>query len=1102
MPMRGTRRAPVAVAATIALVLGITLPTAALDRAGGNLTATKLTPVSRVSGYKAASSRLAQSDRALLRRGDAARVPVVIKLDYDAIATYQGSIPGLRATSPRVTGRALTGRSGPERAYERYITTRENAVIDALGKMNGVKVGQRLRTVYGGFSAIIPARLAKRIAKLPGVVAVQYDDLNKPLTDSSPEFIHATAVYSAMGTTANAGEGTIFADIDTGLWPEHPSFADLGNLPPPPPRPDGTARTCDFGDNPLTVEDDPFECQNKLIGGEAFLDTYDDIQGDETYPGTARDAEGHGTHTASTAAGNIVEHATVLGVDRGTIHGIAPGAYVIEYRTLGPQGGYSSDLAAAVQASIYDGADVINYSISGGAQPFTDPVELAFLDAYAAGVFVSASAGNSGPGASTTDHLSPWVTTVAASTQSREFATTLHLTADGGASYDVEGASITDGIDPALPVVMAEDAPYSDALCEAPADPGTFTGMIVACRRGVNARVDKGYNVLQGGAAGMILFNPSLADVETDNHWLPAVHLADGTDFVSFMDANTNVMGSFDAGEAQQGQGDVMAAFSSRGPGGKFIKPDVTAPGVQILAGHTPTPDSITEGPEGEYFQAIAGTSMSAPHVAGAALLLQAAHPDWTPGQIKSALMTTATTSVVKEDLSTPADSFDMGAGRIHLGRANHVALAIDESAHDFLAMGNDPLSAVSLNLPSVNAPVLPGLLTTSREVVNVSGRTQTFHAWASAPAGTSITISPSRFTLRPGEPQSLRIDIHTDAPMDVQQFGTIELRAQFGARQHLPVAFIHTQGDVSLSHDCDASSVALGDLTRCFVTATNNSFDEQVVDIDTFTNGRLNIVRSPGAERINRHHVHVDDVTLAGAQPGVPSLGTYGALGDGYLALADFGITPDAIGDEEFINYDVPSFVYNGKTYTSIGVNSNGYLVAGGGDSEDNNCCSLPSGPSPELPNDVLAPFWTDLNGTDTDGIYAGILTDGVDFWLVIESQLDVFGTTDERILEVWIGLNGVQDITFNYGNAQGDPAGQDFLVGAENEIGEGEMSATLPTEDYVVNSTDPTPGDSVEYRVVVRGASVGHGYVRSVMTGPGLPGRTIVKSDITVTP
>ena len=239
------------------------------------------------------------------------------------------------------------------------------------------------------------------------------------------------------------------------------------------------------------------------------------------------------------------------------------------------------------------------------------------------------------------------MTTVAASTQTREFASTLTLTAAGGDTLSRRrrldhGRRRRARCRSSCP----RAAPYSNAAVRrAGAAPALFTGKIVACQRGVNARVEKGFNVLQGGAAGMILYNPALADVETDNHWLPTVHLADGTAFVAFMSGHTRRdRHRSPPGQSQDGQGDVMAAFSSRGPAGLFIKPDVTAPGVQILAGtHADPGIARSKGPPGEYFQAIAGTSMSSPHVAGAG------HPArrrrirrGRPGQIKSALMTTA----------------------------------------------------------------------------------------------------------------------------------------------------------------------------------------------------------------------------------------------------------------------------------------------------------------------------------------------------------------------------------------------------------------------------------------------------------------------------
>ena len=366
-------------------------------------TATTATPAGRVATGKSPSSRLARSDQALLARTDATRVPVILKFDYDATASYQGGVDGLAATSPSVTGRPLTGTSAPERAYEAHIASTEAAIVAELERrVPQIEVGSSLRRVYGGVVATVPANQAAALLAVDGVVAVQNNATRQPLTDSSSDFVNAPPVYDHLGSTAEAGAGVIYGNLDTGIWPEHPSFADLGNLESPP----GPARECNYGDNPLTVAADVFVCQDKLIGGAAFTDTYDLVHGDDPYEGTARDGDGHGTHTSSTSAGNIVDDVSALGRPLPSIHGLAPGAWVMEYKVCGPQGCLDSDSAAAVAQAIVDGVDVINFSISGGTDPFSDPVELAFLDAYAAGVFVSASAGNEGPGANTANHLS------------------------------------------------------------------------------------------------------------------------------------------------------------------------------------------------------------------------------------------------------------------------------------------------------------------------------------------------------------------------------------------------------------------------------------------------------------------------------------------------------------------------------------------------------------------------------------------------------------------------------------------------------------------------------------------------------------------------
>jgi hypothetical protein len=464
--------------------------------------------------------------------------------------------------------------------------------------------------------------------------------------------------------------------------------------------------------------------------------------------------------------------------------------------------------------------------------------------------------------------------------------------------------------------------------------------------------------------------------------------------------------------------------------------------------------------------------------------------------------MTTAVTEVLKEDLETPADAFDMGAGRINLSESIYAPITFDETADNFFAMGDDPVQAVDLNIPSINAPLMPGRLITTRVATNTSGRRERFDVWTDAPEGASIQVNPRRFTVGAGQSVTLTIIIESDAPLGTQQFGTVWMRSR-GATLHLPVAWVHTQGDVNLSQSCSPATIQLRGLSTCTIEAANNSFDDSIVDLDTFTSDELHIRATQNAQFINRHHARRHNVTLSGASPGVPSVDP-GASPAGYLPLDLFGFTPEPIGDEEIINFGVPAFSYNGQTWDAIGVDSNGYLIVGGGTSEDNNCCNLPAGADPARPNNILAPFWTDLDGTGAPGILAGVLTDGVSEWVIFEYRVNVFGTTSQRRFQVWIGLQGddsdVQDISFTYSAAQTDPAGQDFLVGAENQLGQGDVSSFLPGPDLVVTSTDFTPGDVFTYSVTVRGDRKGTEQVRTEMEATGIPGTTIVTTDIRI--
>jgi hypothetical protein len=1076
------------------------------SRRAGDYTARALTADSRVEGSKSRTGNLAQSDPSLLGRTDATPVNVVVKLDYDATASYAGGIDGLAATSPRVTGKKLTGKSAAERAYESYTKGIDSKFRrDLAATVPGAKAGRSLQRVYGGVAVRLPANQVGKVLALQGVAAVQLDSLRQLQTDSSTTFIGAPTIWAQTGGQSLAGQGVIFGDLDSGVWPEHPSFADNPALGTPPAPAGGGSRTCNFGDNPLTPATDVFECNHKLIGGQPFIDTYNTYVGGEVYPDSARDSNGHGTHTTTTAAGGVVASTPIFGIDRGPISGVAPGAWVISYKVCGLLGCFSSDSAAAVEQAILDGVDVINFSISGGVNPYADPVELAFLDAYDAGILVAASAGNEGPAAATTNHLSPWTLTVAASTQSREFQSTLTLS-DGVSSVNLVGASITSGVSTPAPVVLGSS--LGSERCEAPLAAGVAAGKIVACRRGVNGRVEKGFNVLQGGAVGMILYNQPLQDIETDNHFLPTVHLADGTAFLAFMDTHTGVTATFTNSAPGTGQGDVMAAFSSRGPGGQFLKPDITAPGVQILAGHTPTPDEVAGGPEGQYFQAIAGTSMSAPHAAGSAILLKALHPDWSPGAIKSALMTTAKTSVVKEDLVTPADPFDFGAGRVDLTVAGSVGVVFDESALDMYVLGSNPLTAINVNTPSVNLPTMPGTITVTRTATNVSGKDFKFDVSTTAPAGSKITVKPDKGIIKKGKSQTFKITVASNAPTG-QYFGEIRLVPKSGPTLHLPVAFFNKQGSMTLTQSCAAASIKQNASTTCTVTATNDSFGDADVQLTSQVGPELDITGAVGAS-VKGGKASATG-TLAGKADATPVIDLWNLGTDDFLPLQSFDIDPIDVGDEEIANFDVPDFTFGGRTYSRVGIVSNGYVVLGGSDDAGDVSYEPQTLPDPARPNGLLAPYWSDLDSTVTgDAVRAAILSGGGLSWLVLQWDLHLWGypTSDDpsddgaRSFQVWIGINGDEDVSYSYdANALADsPWG--LTVGAENESGTGGAQISgAPVGSYIISTTPGAPGGSLSYTLTVKGKQVKPAVLTTTMVTDIVAGSTIVRTPIEVT-
>jgi subtilisin family serine protease len=521
-----------------------------------------------------------------------------------------------------------------------------------------------------------------------------------------------------------------------------------------------------------------------------------------------RDYNGHGSHTGSTAAGNNNVTAIAFGSNLGQISGMAPAARLAFYKVLwhnaaaGNASGASVDLVAAINDAVADGVDVINYSISGSSQFVVDAVELAFLFAADAGVFVAASAGNNGPAVSTVAHNGPWVTTVAASTHTR--SVTKEVTLGNGAKYTGIGTGPGVGSSPLIDSTAA-GLPGADAtavrLCFSDADnnpttlppvpvldPAIVAGKIVICERGANARIDKSLAVANAGGVGMIQYNPAVGmSFNADLHSVPSVHVDPDTGtalktYAGTAGATASISEVLDIPiRAPQ-----MAGFSSTGPaiagGGDLLKPDITAPGVDILAAYAPPT-------RGQNFDVISGTSMSSPHIAGLAALLKSENPNWSPMWIKSALMTTAVDTdntgghIQRVGDATP---FDYGNGHVVPKSSFRPGLIYDSDIDGWFqyacAIGQLQLiggGATCASLPAIdpsdfNGPSIAGAQTVTRTVTNISKLQWIYRPEVSVP-GFDVKVSPKLLFIPPGHSKSFTVTMtRTTAPIGAYAFGRL----------------------------------------------------------------------------------------------------------------------------------------------------------------------------------------------------------------------------------------------------------------------------------------------------------------------------------------
>lgn len=725
----------------------------------------------------------------------------LITLADQPLVTYDGSVEDLSATKP-TEGEKLDVTSTDAKRYRTHLTDEQNRVA----KRVGATVRQHYAVTTNTFSAQLSAVQLVQLSRTKGVTNIAPDRFHQATDDrNSTDFLGLSGrkgLWAALGGTAKAGKGIVIGDIDTGIWPESASFKAPALTTKKPtgkhgkpnkndlyqPYVDGTTTvmhkadgttftgTCQTGESFTAAA-----CNEKIISARYFANGWLTQVPESNRAGylSPRDSQGHGTHTASTAAGNAGVHATADGIDLGAISGVAPAATIAVYKALWQSkdgkrdGGLTSDLVAAIDQAVADGVDVINYSLGSTFESeYDDPSQTALRNAAAAGVFVATAGGNAGPDASSLDNTAPWTTTVAAGTIAPYTGT---VTLGNGKSYTGISTSVHGALGSA-PLVRASAvktaaADTADAdLCKAGTlDPARTAGKTVVCDRGVVARIDKSTEVKRAGGIGMVLVNVGNESTDGDLHSIPTVHLG-GPAATAVRDyaATDNATATLTSG----GKGDTypqVAGFSSRGPSlvgkGDLLKPDITAPGATILAAVAPP------GNQGRDFDFYSGTSMATPHIAGLAALYLSEHPTWSPMSIKSAMMTTASPTKTADGKNSD-DAFAQGAGEVEARAMLKPGLVYDSNEQDWLAYlegagidtgtGTKAIDPSDLNYPSIAIGELFGTQTVTRTVTATSAGT--YRAKVDLP-GITATVSPSVLHFsHPGQKRTftVKLDVTT----------------------------------------------------------------------------------------------------------------------------------------------------------------------------------------------------------------------------------------------------------------------------------------------------------------------------------------------------
>jgi minor extracellular serine protease Vpr len=598
-----------------------------------------------------------------------------------------------------------------------------------------LRVRTELRALVNAVSVEARGTEIAALSALPGVKRVELVREFHKLLDSSVPLINAPAMWERLGGPSNAGAGVKIAILDTGIDITNPLFSDAGYHAP-----SGFPR---FNNDSQSFTND------KVIVAKSFIDSTNSDP-------SAIDEDGHGSNVAGIAAGNFGT-LTPLGL----VSGVAPKAYLGNYRVLDKSGNGTDDLiAAALDEAVRDGFDVANMSLGGDATSQLDLLSRAVEMAVADGMVVAVAAGNSG--ASGVDDqmtigspgIAPSAITVASITNAH-FVGAAALV-NGPAPVPANLASMI--IAPGAGSSVHFDGSYANLLladiskargCNA-LQPGSLAGKIALVERGDCNFSDKVNNAEAAGAKAVIVYNKAISEgadggdnlltMLVDGTTIPSalVTRTNGLALKAFIRANAGATVSILPRFAAPQASDVVSTFSSRGPSSvEALKPDIAAPGDNIYSATITSDD-----PSG--FSAVRGTSQATPHVAGAAALVVQQHPTWRPAQVKSALMSSAATGVfTTSDKVTNAGLLAMGAGRVDLAHAATVSATFEPASLSFgILKLKKQAVATSLNFTITNTSDQPAAFT-----FNIQSLDPGDGFSATMATATAVTLAPGQST-------------------------------------------------------------------------------------------------------------------------------------------------------------------------------------------------------------------------------------------------------------------------------------------------------------------------------------------------------------------